>query len=34
MFVPEDACDNVHSQSRRMIMVSPEPAFWIHTVSC
>ena len=32
--MPEDACDNVHSQSRRMIMVSPEPGFWIHTVSC
>jgi hypothetical protein len=32
MFVPEDACDNVHSQSRRMLMVSPEPGFWIHTV--
>ena len=30
--MPEDACDNVHSQSRRMIMVSPEPGFWIHTV--
>ncbi|KAI0246709.1 hypothetical protein BJV78DRAFT_1348660 [Lactifluus subvellereus] len=30
MFVPEDACDNVHSQSRRMLMVSPEPGFWIH----
>lgn len=33
MFVSEDACDNVHSQSRRMLMVSPEPGFWIHTVS-
>ncbi|KAF8498519.1 hypothetical protein F5888DRAFT_1794065 [Russula emetica] len=30
MFVPEDTCDNVHSQSRRMLMVSPEPGFWIH----
>lgn len=30
MFVPEDTCDNVHSQSRRMLMVSPEPSFWIH----
>ncbi|KAH9978321.1 hypothetical protein BJV74DRAFT_859937 [Russula compacta] len=30
MFVSGDACDNVHSQSRRMIMVSPEPGFWIH----
>ncbi|KAI9511389.1 hypothetical protein F5148DRAFT_1146839 [Russula earlei] len=26
----EDACDNVHSHSRRMLMVSPEPGFWIH----
>jgi hypothetical protein len=33
MFAPEDACDNVHSQSRRMFMVSPEPGFWIHAVS-
>ena len=33
MFVPEDTCDNVHSQSRRMLMVSPEPSFWIHAVS-
>jgi hypothetical protein len=33
MFVPEDPCDNVHSQSRRMLMVSPEPGFWIHAVS-
>ncbi|THH21504.1 hypothetical protein EW146_g64 [Bondarzewia mesenterica] len=30
MFSPEEACENVHSQSRRMIMVSPEPDFWIH----
>ena len=33
MFAPEDPCDNVHSQSRRMLMVSPEPGFWIHAVS-
>lgn len=33
MFVPEDTCDNVHSQSRRMLMVSPEPGFWVHAVS-
>lgn len=33
MFSPEDACSNVHSQCRRMIMVSPEPDFWIHAVS-
>lgn len=32
MFVPEDTCDNVHSLSRRMLMVSPEPGFWIHAV--
>ncbi|KAG6850561.1 hypothetical protein H0H93_011760 [Arthromyces matolae] len=25
-----DPCNNVHSQSKRMIMVSPEPNFWIH----
>ncbi|KDR80671.1 hypothetical protein GALMADRAFT_91189 [Galerina marginata CBS 339.88] len=30
LFNPEDSCDNVHSQSKRMIMVSPEPDFWIH----
>ncbi|KAI0065547.1 hypothetical protein BV25DRAFT_1880490 [Artomyces pyxidatus] len=30
MFSPDDVCDNVHSQSRRMLMVSPEPGFWIH----
>lgn len=30
LFNPDDPCDNVHSQSKRMIMVSPEPNFWIH----
>ncbi|KAF8659844.1 hypothetical protein AX16_001729 [Volvariella volvacea WC 439] len=30
MFNFEDFCDNVHSQSRRMVMVSPEPDFYIH----
>ncbi|KAG5731322.1 Vacuolar fusion protein CCZ1 like protein [Termitomyces sp. T112] len=25
-----DICNNVHSQSKRLIMVSPEPNFWIH----
>ncbi|CCM00358.1 uncharacterized protein FIBRA_02388 [Fibroporia radiculosa] len=25
-----DSCENVHAQSRRMIMVSPEPDYWIH----
>ncbi|OCH87382.1 hypothetical protein OBBRIDRAFT_796262 [Obba rivulosa] len=30
MFNAEDPCDTVHSQSKRMIMVSPEPNYWIH----
>ncbi|GLB43405.1 putative fungal domain of unknown function (DUF1712) [Lyophyllum shimeji] len=30
MFNGADPCNNVHSQSKRMIMVSPEPDFWIH----
>ncbi|KAI0923963.1 hypothetical protein AcW1_006762 [Taiwanofungus camphoratus] len=30
MFNVEEPCENVHSQSRRMIMVSPEPNYWIH----
>ncbi|KAF7370296.1 hypothetical protein MSAN_00660900 [Mycena sanguinolenta] len=30
MFNSDDVCDNVHSQTKRMIMVSPEPDFWIH----
>ncbi|KAJ7763534.1 hypothetical protein DFH07DRAFT_812389 [Mycena maculata] len=30
MFNAEDPCNNVHSQTKRMLMVSPEPNFWIH----
>ncbi|KAI0032318.1 hypothetical protein K488DRAFT_70742 [Vararia minispora EC-137] len=30
MFAAEDACESVHSQGRRMIMVSPELGYWIH----
>ncbi|KAI0350698.1 hypothetical protein OH77DRAFT_1488693 [Trametes cingulata] len=30
MFNAAVACENVHSQARRMIMLSPEPNFWIH----
>ncbi|KAJ7800560.1 hypothetical protein B0H14DRAFT_2898766 [Mycena olivaceomarginata] len=30
MFNADDVCNNVHSQAKRMIMVSPEPDFWIH----
>ncbi|KIK61731.1 hypothetical protein GYMLUDRAFT_574566 [Collybiopsis luxurians FD-317 M1] len=30
MFNLEDGCENVHSQTRRMIMVFPEPDFCIH----
>jgi len=34
MFNPGgEPCENVHSQTRRMVMVSPEPGFWIHAVS-
>ncbi|KAF8906236.1 hypothetical protein CPB84DRAFT_1813866 [Gymnopilus junonius] len=33
LFNSDNPCDNVHSQSSRMIMVSPEPNFWIHAVS-
>ncbi|KXN92429.1 hypothetical protein AN958_07047 [Leucoagaricus sp. SymC.cos] len=32
MFNAESPLDTVHSQTRRMIMVSPEPNFWIHAV--
>lgn len=32
-FSAGDICNNVHSQSRRMVMVSPECDFWIHAVS-
>ncbi|KAF8318780.1 hypothetical protein DL93DRAFT_345955 [Clavulina sp. PMI_390] len=30
LFTPEAGCDNVHSQKKRMIMLSPEQNFWIH----
>lgn len=34
MFNPGgEPCENVHSQTRRMVMISPEPGFWIHCVS-
>lgn len=33
MFNAGVPCENVHSQARRMIMLSPEPNFWIHAVS-
>lgn len=33
MFNAQNPVDTVHSQMRRMVMVSPEPNFWIHAVS-
>ncbi|EGN96655.1 hypothetical protein SERLA73DRAFT_75532 [Serpula lacrymans var. lacrymans S7.3] len=30
IFSSTDSCQNVHSQSKRMVMVNPEPDFWIH----
>ncbi|KAG1746656.1 uncharacterized protein EDB91DRAFT_1118237 [Suillus paluster] len=30
IFHTTDSCHNVHSQSRRMVMLNPEPDFWIH----
>lgn len=30
LFDSASSCENVHSQSRRMIMLSPESNFWIH----
>ena len=33
MFNAGVPCENVHSQARRMVMLSPEPNFWIHAVS-
>ncbi|THH05053.1 hypothetical protein EW145_g5077 [Phellinidium pouzarii] len=30
IFDSHNACESVHSQGRRMFMVSPEPNFWIH----
>ncbi|KAI5895317.1 uncharacterized protein SCHCODRAFT_02665679 [Schizophyllum commune H4-8] len=29
-FNASEPCDNVHSQTKRMLMLSPEPDFWIH----
>lgn len=34
MFNAQSLCDSVHSQSRRMVVVSPEPNFWMHAVGC
>ena len=33
MFSTGTPCENVHSQTRRMVMFSPEPNFWMHAVS-
>ena len=33
MFSYEAASSNIHSQSRRMVVVCPEPGFFIHAVS-
>ncbi|KAJ2930830.1 hypothetical protein H1R20_g6261, partial [Candolleomyces eurysporus] len=30
LFNPNDKCESIHSQSRRIILVSPEPNFWIN----
>ncbi|KAG8927118.1 hypothetical protein FRC02_008444 [Tulasnella sp. 418] len=30
MFTSEPGCDSIHSQRKRMIMISPEPNYWIH----
>ncbi|KAJ8518334.1 hypothetical protein ONZ45_g4607 [Pleurotus djamor] len=30
MFNSNEACNSIHSQTRRMVMFSPEPDFWIH----
>ncbi|KAF7308281.1 hypothetical protein HMN09_00676100 [Mycena chlorophos] len=30
VFNADEPCNNVHSQTKRLIMVSPEPDFWIH----
>ncbi|KAJ8495807.1 hypothetical protein ONZ45_g12690 [Pleurotus djamor] len=30
MFNANEACNSIHSQTRRMVMFSPEPDFWIH----
>ena len=34
MFNAQNPLDTVHSQTRRMVMICPEPNFWIHAVSC
>jgi len=34
MFDAQNPLDTVHSQTRRMVMICPEPNFWIHAVSC
>jgi len=33
MFDAQNPLDTVHSQTRRMVMICPEPNFWIHAVS-
>ena len=33
IFESRTPCESIHSQSRRMVMISPEPNFWIHAVS-
>lgn len=33
MFGTTEPCDNIHSQSKRMVMLSPEHNFWMHAVS-
>ncbi|KAF8518040.1 hypothetical protein BU17DRAFT_91470 [Hysterangium stoloniferum] len=30
IFAPGQGCDNVHSQGKRMVSISPEPDFWMH----
>ncbi|PPQ64779.1 hypothetical protein CVT24_007865 [Panaeolus cyanescens] len=30
LFNEDEPCSSVHSQSKRLVMVSPEPGFWIH----
>lgn len=32
MFGAEGGCEAAHSQGKRMIMVSPEPDYWMHSV--
>lgn len=32
MFNPDMPCTDVHSQTKRLVMISPEPDFWIHAV--